>query len=57
MSYQLGVDAVCITSEEVMGLMPVAIGAFPKSLMVGEAKTQNKRQLAEDHYTIVTLGP
>jgi len=57
--YILGKDAISITSEELMEMMPFVIGQMPKSLQVGHPKdgNQNDELLREAQSTIMRLGP
>ena len=54
----LGQDAISMTSEETMAMMPFRIGQMPKSLMVAHIKDKsNWTLLEESKSTIMRLGP
>jgi hypothetical protein len=57
--YTLGVDAISMTSEELMNMMGAFIGTMPPSLLVAHPKTRpgNPDLLAEANETIRRLAP
>ncbi len=56
--YQLGKDAMCLTSEEMKGMMGAVIGQFPTFLLVSHSKkSATQESLASDEATIMRLGP
>lgn len=53
--YTLGVDAISMTSDELVKMMPGFIGKIPDGLMIGRTTTSDKEQLRHDLDTILRL--
>lgn len=56
--YHPGKDAMCLTSEEMVGMMGAVIGQLPSFLLVSHPKkNRTQESLASDEATIMRLGP
>ena len=55
--YVLGLDTICITSEETTHMFGGVVGKMPSSLMISHAKDSTDARLIEEAYgTILRLG-